>query len=511
MPTARRHSVLVLLCDQLRPDFLSVYGGDAVPTPNLDRLADRGVVFDHAITQSTVCAPARASMMTGRYVSDHGVWTNDVPFRDGVEYLPERLNELGYATAAFGKLHHFPADDAKGFKHVRQMEEGRLGDDEPYLAWLKGRHPEVTRMWNAQDGHFAFGEDEYYEHWIASEAIRFIETHHTASPDQPFLAWVAFQGPHGPFDPPIELRGTCREERLPKPLTRNVDPETPEPETVQYRRAREPGPTDIEHIMRLRGAYAEMIVAIDNQIGRLLDTLEQTGTLDQTTIIFSADHGDMLWDYGITAKGPFPYRGQLDIPMIVANHHALTPGTRSVSLVGNIDIPGTILDIAGAKRGIGMSRSLLELGREYPVNPRTVNYSEFCDSVRTVEDHRYRYSYYPFEGVAELYDHSEDPDEQRNLAGKEEAASVERRFLQHLLDFAVMSHGFRVEAHDFVPTKQEGARHKAPHYQDDFDVVFPLNAREVDRLREAGLDTDFNEFCRRKDVLHSYSPPYWEA
>ena len=87
-------NIVVILCDQLRPDFLRMYGCEAIPTPNLDRLASCGVVFDHAITQSTVCAPARATMMTGTYVSEHGVWTNDRPFAPGMEYIAERMNDL---------------------------------------------------------------------------------------------------------------------------------------------------------------------------------------------------------------------------------------------------------------------------------------------------------------------------------------------------------------------------------------------------------------------------------
>ena len=112
--------------------------------------------------------------MTGRYVSDHWVWTNDVPFRDGLEYIAERMNQEGYVTGAFGKLHHYPADDPKGFRHVRLMEENRLGEREPYLHWLRQRHPEVESVFNHEGLQFAFPEEEYYEHWIASEAISFI-------------------------------------------------------------------------------------------------------------------------------------------------------------------------------------------------------------------------------------------------------------------------------------------------------------------------------------------------
>lgn len=124
-----KNNVMVILCDQLRADFLSCYNGNSpVKTENIDLLVEDGVLFEHAVTASPVCAPGRACMMTGRYVSDHKVWTNDVPFRENIDYLPYRMKENGYACAAFGKLHHYPARDVKGFDEYWQMEENRLGD-----------------------------------------------------------------------------------------------------------------------------------------------------------------------------------------------------------------------------------------------------------------------------------------------------------------------------------------------------------------------------------------------
>lgn len=498
-----RRNLVVLLCDQLRPDFLPMYGGTAIATPNLDRLAGLGVVFDGAITQSTVCAPARASMMTGRHVSDHGVWTNDVPFRAGLETIAERLNALGYRTGAFGKLHHFPADDTKGFRVAHQMEEGRLGQQEPYLQWLRECHPEVRRIWNESNLTFAFPEEEYYEHWIADRAIDFVQE----PGDTPFLAWVSFQGPHGPFDPPPEAKGTCAADKLPPVLHRETDASLPE--TVRYRHCRETWGDNPELTQARRVAYGEMVVCIDRQIGRILDALEKQGLLATTTFIFSADHGDMLQDFGLTAKGPFPYRGQLDIPLLVANHPRLAPGTRCAQLAGNIDIPGTLLAVAGDDHSIGVSRSLLDLAQPQPRFPREVILSEFCDSIRTVQDARWRYSYYPFENAAELYDRQNDPDEQHNLAGQPEFAAIEIRLLRHLLDYAVVNKGPRVEAHDLGPRKQAGLLAKSPEALRDWPVAFPLSAAERSRLQAAGLDADHNEFCRGLPLLRAYGKPYW--
>lgn len=503
MPDPSRN-VVVILCDQLRPDFLSLYGCEAVPTPHLDRLAEWGTVFDNAITQSTVCAPARATIMTGRYVSDHGVWTNDVPFRDGVDYVAERMNEAGYTTGAFGKLHHYPPDDVKGFQEAAQLEEGRLGEDEPYLQWLRERHPEVTDLWNFEDREFDFEAEEYHEHWIASRAIDFLDRR--GGEDEPFLAWVSFQGPHGPLDPPSSAKGTVDIDALPRPLERD-DELAP---VARYRKALGPDFGDDEDPMAWRVAYAELIVEIDRQIGRVLDCLERRDLMDRTTILFAADHGDLLGDFGLNAKGPFPYRGQLEIPLVVANHPDVTAGNRSDALVGNIDIPGTCLDVAGDTEGIGVSRSLIDQAQESPEHPRQVIFSEFCDSIKTVDDGRYRFSYYPFTGVTELYDRVEDPDERNNLADEGTYADRKQELLMHLVDFGILGKGVTVEAHDFVPEQQAGVRRKHPRFDRDFQIAFPLSADDLEKLDRAGLSTEYNAFCEGRDVLSAYTAPYWE-
>jgi arylsulfatase A-like enzyme len=362
----------------------------------------------------------------------------------------------------------------------------------------------VTSVWNAKDLTFSFPEEEYYEHWIADRAIDFM----AAADDVPFLAWVSFQGPHGPFDPPPEVKGTCDASKLPPVLRREYDERIPE--TVRYRHCRETWGDNPDLIQARRIAYAEMIVCIDRQIGRILDALEAAGDFATTTFLFSADHGDMLQDFGLTAKGPFPYRGQLDIPLLVANHPCLATGTRSGQLAGNIDLPGTLLGIAGADRSIGVSRSLLDLAQPEPKQPRDVILSEFCDSIRTIQDQRWRYSYYPFENRSELYDRENDPDELRNLAGQSEFAEIELRMLRHLVDYAVVNKGPRVEAHDFGPRKQQGLLAKSPNGLYAWPVAFPLSAAERTKLRVAGLDADYNEFCRPLPILRAYGKPYWE-
>jgi arylsulfatase A-like enzyme len=434
-----------------------------------------------------------------------------MPFRDGMDFLAERMNACGYATAAFGKLHHMPSADTKGFRYARQYEEGRLGRDEPYLQWLQARHPEVTRMSNFCPEAMVsrFPAEEYYEHWIASEAMAYFQNQTENKQQSPLFTLISFQGPHTPYDPPAEYKGTCRRDRLPKPL--NGRPLESLPQIVQRRRINN-GLEDETRAMRCREAYAEMIVAIDHQIGRILGTLQDLGLYEDTVFIFTSDHGDMLGDYGLDKKGPFPYRGSMAIPLIIAGDERLRPGARCDWLASNLDIGATALALAGDDEPLGNSWSLLDLAGEHAESRREANYSEFCDSMKFVETERYRFAFYPFTSEMELYDVKEDPDESTNLAGHPEFAATCVQMLQRVVDFGILARGAgpRWEAQDAIHPQQESLRalsgEKAIH---QLPVAFPLSTRAVRQLQDRGFPSDYNEWCRGKEVLKSYHTPCW--
>jgi arylsulfatase A-like enzyme len=495
----RRQNILVILCDQLRKDFLSAYGCRAVPTPNLDSLCRRGVVFENAITQSTVCAPARACMMTGRYVSDHGVWTNDIPFRDGMEYLPSRMVEEGYASGCFGKLHHYPALDTKGFQKAVLFEENRLGESEPYLQWLKKNNPKAKSVF-AESKEFSseYPDEQHYESWLADECRSWIADHRRANASQPFFAWLSFQGPHTPYDPPHEYRGVVDKKLLPPVLKTSTDAI---PEVARFRRAICPPPgRDAAEFDRIREAYAEKIAHIDKKIGLVLERLTELGELENTTIIFSADHGDLLGDHGQNQKGPFPYRSQLEIPLIVSGDPRLPAGNRCAALCGNIDIPATVLAAAGASRGLGYSRSLFELCEPGSKSLRATMFSEFCDECKTVEDSQYRLSYFPFTGFIQMFDKKNDPAEQHDLGREPAMAATIARLLTQIIDHQLLAKSPRQESYDLVPGTQLGLTEKNPRWRDEFAVAWPIWRLPgvSNRLAAAGLDTTYNDFSRKK-------------
>ncbi|MFI3169698.1 MAG: sulfatase-like hydrolase/transferase [Faecalibacterium sp.] len=497
-----KRNVVVILCDQLRRDFLSCYGFAALQTTNIDALAAQGVRFDGATTASPVCAPARASMMTGRYVSDHGVWTNDVPFRDGIDFLPQRMNAAGYRTGAFGKLHHFPGRDGKGFSVCKLMEENRLNEADDYFQWLKEKHPEIENVFpHLENGDFAFSRQEYYEQWIADNAIGFVKE----NAEHPFFAWVSFQGPHTPMDPPHDVSVALDEDKIPaaKAVRFRSGCEVPD-----YRGVANYGGMSDAARADYRVRYCKMIGEIDRQIGRLVQTLKAAGVYENTTILFSADHGDMCGDYGMMQKGPMPYAAQFEVPMILANCPNVVQGSESSMPVSNLDIGATCLSIAGDEAPFGVSRPLHKM-LAGTVPPHKAVFAEFCDSIKLLDTARYRFAYYPFTGQSQLFDKTLPDYELHNLANDPAHAVLKATLLMELMDYTILAKGARIEAQDFVPKVQEGLREKMPNFAAELPLVFPLQTEaHRERLRKEGYNADYNEFCKEHEILRHYGA-YW--
>lgn len=513
----QKRNVLVILCDQLRRDFIGPYGSEAVTTPHLDRLAHEGVVFDNALAASPVCAPCRASMMTGRFPADHGVWMNDLPFREGLDYLPQKMNNLGYSTACFGKLHHYPADDVKGFQYARQMEEGRLREQEPYLKWLKSRLSDKDidaaqkndifhcdrKKWQ-----FKLPQELHYEYWIASEAINYFETNRKDG-KVPFFAWISFQGPHSPYNPPREASGLCDAAKLKPPLERREERICP---IHFYRSFIDVVPENSGPLERIREAYGEHVAFIDRQIGRIITCLESLGVWENTTVLFSSDHGDLLGDYDLMGKGASGYASNVNVPMILAHDPHIEAQSRSTALVNTVDIPATVLEAAGSNDGLGLSRSLIDAASKNPQFIRRLNFSEYGDAAKILEDERYRYVYYPVLGYRELFDRAEDPDLSHNLAGQQRYADIEIKFLMAVTDFATGNTGPKTCGFDFVPDTQEALRNIHPWFDrpGEFPAAFPLVRLFKDRLKRAGLDPNYTNFYKNQRVLASYGLDFEE-
>lgn len=522
MPECKRRNIVMIVSDSVRPDFLHAYGADFIPTPNLDALAAEGAVFDNAITPSTVCGPARASIVTGRAVSGHDSWTNEISPKDGVEYFQERLDAAGYLTAAVGCYDHAHGASI-GYQYLCRMDEGQM--DSEYMQGLQKKHPECSSWLVHPEGdpyHFLYPEEDHYERWACDRATDFLKSyaatgtvpdrnHGTDTPlaevGSPFFLYCGFLSPHAPYLPPQEMSGRVDPEKLPEILPFKRDEDLPSVEL--YRRAflnPTEAMTDPESILsqrkKLRLAYCEMICEVDDLVGRIVQSLKDNGLYENTTILFMSDHGSMENDMNMSTKGPWPYSPQLFVPLIVSNQPELR-GHQDF-LCGTIDVGATVLEIAGDEKAFGISRSLIGMANGSVPHRKTIM-SEFCDSCKTIVDHRYTFTYYPFTGVTALYDRKEDPHMLHDLSRDERYLELRNHYLMEVIDWLLLSKRVRIEAHDMTPEVLRGLEEKDPKFLQTFEIAYPLSDwASVDRLEAAGLDPNINEFCKTYPIMADY-------
>ncbi len=391
MPNDPRPNILLITTDQQRLDTLSLYHpATMVRTPHLQALAKRGTAFSSAIAQNPVCIPSRACMQTGRYTHQHGVTymeqvIDDTPGLPGWETtFMERLQCAGYRTAAFGKIHMMPE---KGF-HEMQVTGGKgarwtrsaglpiglgpLGRD--YAAWLEARNPgayekiyadrrkpEYRKMHTAIT--FDLPLEDYVESWITENTLEFVSRDH----DRPFFAWCGFCGPHDPFDPPrpYDTMYPVDEVALPPNYGIDIDGNPREITLEQETMGR-----------RVVANYYGLVTLIDDMIGRIMDALETAGILDNTLIIFTTDHGEMLGEFGRYGKGNF-YDSIIRVPFIVCPPGGEVRTPECGEVVEVYDLAPTILDYAGAEVPRVMSATSLRPMLEQGAPGRGIALSEF--------------------------------------------------------------------------------------------------------------------------------------
>ena len=466
-----RPNILWICTDQQRFDTLGCYGNDFVETPNLDRLARRGVRFDRCYTQSPVCTPSRASMLTGRYPRTTGVRQNGQAMPDDETLVTKTLADAGYTCGLAGKLHIAPCHPDKSTDHP--MAERRVDDGYATFNWAPG----TGRFWptnqyhqwlRSQDVEYertAFRDSEYVETsmppeyhqttWCADRAIDFIEENESF--DEPWLFSVNPFDPHHPFDPPESYlrRYLDRLDEIPLPEHEPGELDDKPPfQRQDHRGAYNQADNypfvemdEADHRL-LRAAYWAMCDLIDEKVGRLLDALERTGQREDTLVVFTSDHGELLGDHGIYLKGPYFYEPAIRVPLVVSWPGVVREGVESDALVELTDLAPTLLDAAGEtpSEGIqGRSAWPLLTGEADPDAHRSSVYCEYYDAMpwhdeptrpRATMIRTDRYKLVRMHGLdaGELYDLQDDPTETNNLWADDDYRSVRFDLLARLAD-----------------------------------------------------------------------------
>ena len=338
-------NILFIFTDQQRFDTLRQFGNDRIQTPNLDALAADATVFDRCYTPAPVCVPARFSMLSGQYCARSGCCNNNGAHKYQGTGFYQTFTDAGYNTCCVGKMHY--AQDLYGdigFKQRFTQEELSHPDDD-YTKFIMGSPYRHVFDYNGQRSEMYYIPQisqlpaEYHPtQWVADRSLDFLES---VSEDSPFFLMSSFIHPHPPFAPPSPWNKLYR--------TVSADPYMPEnPEEfapfMSDRFTREKIGISRQDLSLLRNYYYSCISFVDYQVGRLVDMLKKRGLYDNTIIVFSTDHGEMLGDFGTMGK-----RSMLDgasrVPLFIKQ-----PGKEFAQrhdVCSLVDIAPTLLNLAG--------------------------------------------------------------------------------------------------------------------------------------------------------------------
>jgi arylsulfatase len=464
-------NILWICSDQQRFDTLGCYGNAFVRSPNLDRLAEGGVLFENCFSQSPVCTPSRASFLTGRYPCATRTRQNGQNIPADEVLVTKILADAGYVCGLSGKLHLSVCNPSACPEMERRIDDGYTEfhwshhprPDWPgneYGQWLAERGVEYTEppredcRW-VLDGMAA---EHHQTTWCAQKAIDFMEAR--SGGEQPWLFSVNIFDPHHAFDPPEEYLRPYLDRLDEIPLPNFVEGELAGKPVFQQIDSRapyggKPGPNAMSHENMtprdhrlVRAAYWAMCDLIDDQAGRMIEALERTGQIDNTLVIYTSDHGEMLGDHGIYLKGPHFYDPAIHVPLIVSFPGRIEPGRRSGALVELTDLAQTILDAAGISHHPGMQgKSLWPLltGEADASAHREDVYCEYYNAMgwhaepRTphatmVRTDRTKIVVFHGMEIGELYDLQYDPNETHNLWSDPAAADLKAAMLKRVCD-----------------------------------------------------------------------------
>jgi arylsulfatase len=355
-------NILLLMTDQQRFDSLGCYGATWTQTPNLDRLAGQGKLFRNCYVNNPICTPSRASLMTGKELPGHGVYQlHDILPPDEVLFT-QRLQARGYCTALFGKLHISGRIEEATRRHLHDgfdvydyCCEPALDLDSPlngYGRWLREHHPGYYNKLKTEGRNRGHDPVEVtMNRWAADGVIHFMKDHAARHSDSPFFCKMSLFDPHNPYgNYPLEMERLVDRESIPVPVPADdggKDPYACSAEREHSYLGPMAGLTE-QAIHEMRLGYAAMIAHIDLEVGRILEHLDSSGLAENTLVVFTSDHGDMLGDHASLVKGAMLHDPCVHVPLIMRWPGVLDDGKPSDALVQLHDLAATFLAAAGA-------------------------------------------------------------------------------------------------------------------------------------------------------------------
>ncbi len=367
----KRPNILLILSDQHSRKITGCYGDPIAETPNIDRIADRGVAFDAAYCPSPICTPSRMSMLSGRWPHEQECWTLEDQLASDIPTYAHSLGAAGYRTILCGRMHAIGPDQLHGFteRYVGDCSPNWLGAPRQDLGPLTGTQGpsapmpgdsdpssiSIRRSGAGQSG-YEVVDDATTE--AACKRLIHLSESKADGDDTPFLLSVGFVLPHCPFvAQPADyeaFQGRVSRATLPRGANEH-------PWISEWRRHTGTEAPDPADIARARTAYYGLVRALDAKIGRVLDALEVAGLADNTLIIYTSDHGEQLGDRDLWWKNTF-FEESVAVPLILSWPGQVRSGARSPHVVNLVDVGATMIAAAGAQRlPRGRGRNLLSI------------------------------------------------------------------------------------------------------------------------------------------------------
>ena len=427
-----KQNILIVMADQLTALALGCYGNPTVNSPNIDRLAAEGVKFESAYSSSPLCTPARYAFMTGQNISQCGGYDNAAYMPSTMPTFAHYMRMMGYQTTLAGKMHFVGPDQLHGFEKrvttdVYPADFGWMPDwnnsDERIDLWYHNMSSVE------QAGVAAITNQLAYDDEVGAQSIRAIYDHARSNDDRPMCLVSSFIHPHDPYAARKKYWDLYEGIDIPLPSVPRPSKDQQDPHNLRLEAVidLDNNPVTDEQTKNARRAYYANVSYVDEWVGKLRDTLDECGMGDNTTIILTADHGDMLGEFGLWYKMSFR-EWSCRIPMIIHNPQRFQPSQISQP-VAQIDVLPTLMDLALESTGVAKPEPL------DPLNGRSL--VPLCDG-NTADDPNQCISEYLAEGTGapmlmirraeykyincitdpdQLFDLREDPNELNNLAG----------------------------------------------------------------------------------------------
>ena len=456
----KKLNILMIMADQLTPFMMGCYGNQEVITPNLDRLAQQSCVYSTVYSPNPLCAPARAAMMTGKYTSATSCFDNTSVLSSEEPTFAHALVNAGYETVLSGKMHFVGADQLHGFE--KRLTTDIYPSDFAWLPEFVDAEKHIMHAPKAGNAVDYIQETARPVRW--NSGLQYDEETHSkareylyreaARGEKPFFLCVSYHHPHDPFQPTRKYWDLYEGKHITIPDVSGCkvtgDTKLDEWLNTGFHRTDCYDVTSHENLYAVRRAYSALVTYIDDKVGELLEDLEQTGLAENTIVIFTSDHGDMLGERGMVQKRCF-YEWSSRVPMMIR-----IPGEKPATVsrpVSLIDLSPTLIEMAGAEPLPETDAySLLQDVEQRPPVFSESHGEGILWPCYMIRDGKYKYTYI-HENNCQLFDMEQDPQEQNNLWGREEYRELCQELKQRILDKFSLQTVFHYVDH-IVPQKE---------------------------------------------------------